>query len=225
MKVLTYLEGRMTLLFSLELIRPPQGVHAPTYFRELKKRYRFEAFNMDGKAVLSVEPNSPYEFKSGAMETPNGDIPIVGLNIYVDGIGLSCANSENAERVLDDLLRWSQDDYGFLPLPEKVGKHPSSNLVVKFDAEIDNALNKAQGLAEMIGAAHRPHHERHGPWHVLGLKFQPASTPEAAEIRPSFQLERRVGTHNSDAIYFTQAGLRTNEHIALLEKIEQALRN
>jgi hypothetical protein len=99
-----------------------------------------------------------------------------------------------------------------------------SQLVVEFNKPLERLIKPFEALATIVSDRLSPIYKQDVPlgFSRLDLEYDKL-THKSSIIVPKFIIERRQGIPFSKERYYCSAPIRTNEHIAILEKIEQEL--
>lgn len=151
------------------------------------------------------------------------DSQIQELKVYGDGLVVNArSNSNILDALLDDLLEWASTELGFEPLPNSVPeRHHESALVLRAKKDIATVVGPLQELTTILN-------ELLGKENFVARRFQASgfilsSDPQAQgsrRIESRFLIDRRVGVPFAENIFYSQAPLPTDDHLALLERVE-----
>src|ERR1700730_18421157 len=104
MKLIAHEEGRSLQLISMDEVRPLRGgVYPIDALSKIIAKYRFVNY------PKAYEPNTTLKFETGVTEVSATQIPILGLEIYSDGILISTRNTDDSDLVLDQFIEWSMN--------------------------------------------------------------------------------------------------------------------
>ncbi len=155
-------------------------------------------------------------------------IAIAQLVLSGNGLAVVASDTESSDRVLNDLVRFLDDTFGF-----RIGSLPSrrdhiSNLVFEIDDGFEAHMDAIARMAEIISQSVQSEGK---PFHLKRLAFGRdfgVETPIVVGLdaieRVDFLIERRQNEPYSRNRYYSSAPLTTQEHFAVLEKIDQAIR-
>ena len=151
------------------------------------------------------------------------DSQIQELKVYGDGLVVNArSNSNIVDAFLNDLLEWVSTELGFEPLPNSVPeRHHESALVLRAKKDIASVVGPLQELTTAMN-------ELLGKENFVARRFQASgfilsSDPQAQgsrRIESRFLIDRRVGVPFAENIFYSQAPLPTDDHLALLERVE-----
>jgi len=152
------------------------------------------------------------------------DSQIQELKVYGDGFVVNArSNSNILDAFLDDVLEWASKELGFESLPNsKPERHHESALVLRAKKDIAKVVGRSRELTSTMNEFLGKENFIARPFHVTGfiLSSDPHA-PGSRRIESRFLLDRRVGVPFSENIFYSLAPLRTDDHLAFLERIEE----
>ena len=219
MKILSVPLARCMWLMDFQKINP-RGRSFLDAFHALAKRYRFAKFPAH---VLDFADGGGLKFLSGAFR--KGDIDLrVGLTVFDNGFQADTLSStDDAEAFLDDIRQWLASDFN-MPIDDEaiIRKSFQSQLDVQFSKELILVNPNIGSLVNKISSQVISIDGKQHPFFIGGISLFPEAAGDTGVPWP-FKLERKWGGKPfAENIYFTQAQLRTSEHIDILEEIEKA---
>lgn len=148
-------------------------------------------------------------------------VEISGLTLYNDGIVVDTFSSTlEGDLFAQDLLASAAREFGLAYDDDTIRKRLYlSELIVRSDFSLDAINPRLAAFAARVGDA-LPEGLR-TQFRIAGISFW--SEPNDAGIHRVFTLERQLGKTFSEHRYYSQAPLPTNEHLRLLEELEQVL--
>jgi hypothetical protein len=201
------------------------GTSAPIAERvqRLKERYKFLKAPERFEEFIPQTPQQPLTFQGGRFTVDNREVGILSLQFLLfPPPGLIVADTQSSTDDSDFLL----DDYTAYAKtfhPEAVT--PIGPAI--YLSQLEFALNGPPHLLPQYEEAARAVDHcladyglklpKFGFW-GLSLNFDTRSVAGIAP--PFFAVERRIGFPFESNVFFSQAPLRTKDHIALLEKID-----
>jgi len=211
MRLLRIEGGSLTALF--EYARPVGQPYLASVFRELVHRYSFSEYPRDFQSM-----------NADSIQLQHGNFNGYAFNVtmYRDGIIVHSASNTNIiDEIFADLREFSKETLNVDTF--KAQKNDTMyESVITFHSEKDVLLPVRSALS--IGAAISDRLERTSQ---IRAGFQPygfSLAPDASEIiglkPPPFRVERRGGTSDSFNHYFSTAPLRTSDHLAVIEELE-----
>jgi hypothetical protein len=218
MRLISTEHGQVLQKFIIDEVRPPSGLYLPDILRGMAERYAFVTLPNLQDVLKEGAKFSQGRFISGART-----IEIKLLGLFSDGILAVAWNTEDATIVLEDMMSWAMDHFGFRQPVTSEPRQFVSSVVVEFESSLDNTLEAFQQLKNDFSTQL---HASYG-WLVeiesarVALACDPTKLPplRTAELI----IERRAGQPFSQNRYFSSAPLSTGAHLGLLDKFEQLL--
>jgi hypothetical protein len=220
MNLISTEHGQALQLFVSDEVRPPTGLYLPDVIRQISEKYAFAVVPTNYETVMKEGA----KYKDGRLVTEGRMIVIKDLGFFVDGVLAITWNTEDAEVVLNDLIVWATQNYGFREPRTKLPRRFVSSVVVEFDVELSGALTAFDGLQEGFAAAIKKSHGVEPEINASRITFAADPTKLLRSDPPfEFNIERRGGRPFSENRYFSSATLTTASHLNLLEAFEQRL--
>lgn len=211
---------------SMRTLRPrifdPFSGH--TLVEEIQEQYHFKQVPTPQDITNGV----PSNFIFGKVRKGDEDIPIEGMSVTYFGTFATVVtawtrtSTDDADFFLKSVSDWMTRKHQ-LDLTPTMPTNYFSQLEVILDKTLLQRLVGLQQFGTAVGALLRhygfhkyPDFEPSG----FSLNFDGTKPDRYAS---AFSLERRVGTPFEDNKYFTQAPLRTDDHIEILKQIERWL--
>jgi hypothetical protein len=150
------------------------------------------------------------------------DVQINELNVYSDGIIVSGrCDTKVLEAFLGDLFGWMKADYGYeqttIIEPEM---HFESNLVVRANKDLTAALSPPKRVTSLIEQTLTRFTD--AQYLPTSTSFETDSVGLKTRRRPyRFSFERRLGMPFAKNVFYSQAPLRTDDHLSLLAGLEE----
>ena len=199
----------------------------PDLVNDLGVRYSFASLP-DIKEILASQEKGAAkgaEFQVGKLKKSDGKLIVIGkFTVFNDGLVADCRTStDDCDIFLDSIQEWAKTNLSAI---KNVGRSLYlSQLEVKFNlqpneyAKIFNPLGgQIAALLTGYGAPPGVMPFRFGS---LTLAMEPGDAPS---FKPSvFTIERRLNVPFDENVFYTQAPLRTSDHIALLNTLERTL--
>lgn len=210
---------------AVRLIPVTETDQKPTSFaRFLKGLEQKYCFLQVPNTLAEFNPQSGIAFHKGLFE----DQLIERFVVY--NKGLLCgtgADSDLCDGFLDDVQTWGESEFGFSPNSKK-GKSDSyeSHLEVHIDDNLAMAFQAYSGIGQSIWECLKSYGHSPAMFEVSGITLHTdvIQLPDAALHPIQFRLERRANNAYFANIYYAQAPLRTQDHVAVLQELEKALR-
>jgi len=217
--------GRVVRLFPVEEIRPPEGLHPPTAIRMLGEHYSF-GYTPDLRRTWEEAQKDGLKFQLGKLVHGNRTINVNDFTLYNDGIVATAASTDDAELFLDDLLAWGKEVFGYRDINRATARTLYfSNVIVELESSPDSLLKNFTILSESLVKLLRTTYGLDIPIQLsgVGLHFDRTLTVPAWQTLTQFTLERRISQPYSKNRFYSDAPLKTKDHLAFLEIIESTL--
>lgn len=222
MKLIEPLNGFAAFRESLEEYQPKNGSLPQDIVELVRATYEFQVFPL---LTPGHPPPAIFNFGVGKL-IENGEwFTINQLVMTQDGDIAATISTDQADRVLDDLMRVLDDNLGFRLRTAKKIKRYASNVVVEFDEGIEKYISKLSRMADVINEL-RPGMPRFNIKRIVFGEREPAITndPLGAVEQTDFLIERRANRQYEENRYFCSAPMSTSDHIRALEQIEAIAR-
>jgi len=198
-------------------------VYLPDLVRDIKERYGFVGAPQ-ALYELEVSDSSAASFKHGKFVRETRSVLIKTLEVYANWvIATTESSTDDADAFLSDLLTWLSGTYFTVTSYSYVTYY--SQLEVVLEANFGTAArflssprSKLAGMLSSYNNLSPPKFEMSG----FSLNYDTVERKEANW--GGFTIERRSGHSYPESVYFTQAPLKTEDHILILSEIEQALK-
>ena len=224
MRLVGYLQAISAMREKVEEYIPERGLAHRDLIELVRARYQFEIFPQIGQQLLIP---GTLLFQWGKFTTEDGSsFAINQLTMRDDSDIVAATTTDQADAVLEDLVQALDDNLGYrLKTANKIINRVS-NLVVEFDGGFDDYIVKMAAMANAINEL------RIGmpKFNIKRIAFghggvEPIADSLSAVERADFLIETRSGSPYQANRYFSSAPLRTAEHLALLERIEEIVRH
>jgi hypothetical protein len=221
MKLISTELGRVVRLVPADEYRPIGGFHGPTGFRLLAERYSF-GYSPDLRRPWDELNKEGFKFQQGKFVHGNKTINVTDFTIYPDGLVVTAFTTDEAELFLSDVLAWGKEVFGIRDAV--TDKHRTlylSHVVIEFGASPNVLLNGFSRISERLSGLLHSNYGITAPVQLssLCLNYDKTETPAWANIA-QFVLERRVNQPYAANRFYSEAPLRTLDHLAFLEVIE-----
>ena len=203
---------------SLQAIRSSGGTlgYYPEIVEGLKARYSFLSAPKEHEILL--EPPKGIELKHGKFVYRDQVVIIDKFTLFNDGVAADTTSStDDSGYFLDDLMEWAKS-----AMPKAQISRPRyylSHIEFKMSEPLEGYTPRLKPVGEQLTALLKsygiavPRYEAT----AIHLRFD-----QIGKINPQpgvFFIDRRAGIPFSENIWFSQAPLRTKDHIALLEDL------
>lgn len=200
------------IVYLTNVARPAGGVYLPELAGRVIQQYSFLKFpNADD---LQKETQT---FAIGKFR----DVQINELSIYGDGIIVSArADTSLMEAFISELFTIA-GEFGLAQLdilePEM---HFESSVIVQSSKDLSSILSPKNDAASLVQSSLK--RATGAAYHPFAIHFDAdLQEPKTRRRSVRFNLERRIGLPFSKNIYYSQAPMRSADHLSLLSKLEQ----
>jgi len=194
----------------------PMGINLPSVlFPFLVDTYKFRKAPSFADILDS---SKAWEFQDGVFNIEDEFSIKINVTIHNDGLVVDTFSSTiHSDAFLEDMLAKVS---GFLKMPPYKSilktKIYVSQLFVNTHADLQLLNPKLSSVCELLSTKHE-----NRVFQIGGLSFWTDQTEKFTPI--SFSFERALGFPFSENRYYSSAPLQTNQHIELLDKIEEVL--
>jgi hypothetical protein len=145
------------------------------------------------------------------------------LQIYTNGILCEArSDTDLCDEFLDELISWFNEKYG-QPLRTMQVRAYLSQMEVSIPLDVRASLEKFSAVGTLISTSLEAYGLRGGNYRGSGIRLHSDFVDVPPPHSPEFVFERRAEIPYSKNIYFTSAGLRTLDHVRVLEALQEAL--
>jgi hypothetical protein len=211
--------GQSLQLFVAEEVRPPSGLYLPDLIRKISERYAFAIAPTNYETVMKEGA----KYKEGRFVVEGRTIAIKEMGFFVDGILAVTWNTDDADVVLNDLILWAAQDFGFREPRTKLPRRFVSSVVVEFDVELSRAVTAFDELQEGFASAIKENYDMDPEINASKIALSADPTKLRPQATFEFTIERRAGRPYSENRYFSSATLPTASHLDLLGAFERRL--
>ncbi len=219
MNLISTEHGQSLQLFVAEEVRPPSGLYLPDLIRKISERYAFAILPANYETVFKEGA----KYKEGRFVTEGRTISVKELGFFADGVLAVTWNTDDAEIVLNDLIVWAGQNFGFREARTKLPRRFVSSVVVEFDVELSRALTAFDELQEGFASAIKEKYDMYPEINASRIALSADPTKLRPETTFEFAIERRAGRPFSENRYFSSATLPTASHLDLLGAFERRL--
>lgn len=222
MKIVSYLNATVILFIALDEFLPIQSNSMMLYAQAVSSRYSFS--NAGESQVAASGGIVAPVFTSGTFNFNGRSVPVFSLDFTAERINVVCTISAHAEAMLEDLVRFLEQGFGFRRPPREIKTFVSSALVVDFG---DGFMKRFQDFTALLDAVRESicASGLQGDIDFQALRF--AGTVEVAagaKVGIHYGIEERAHRPPGTHWLFSQAPLTTEAHEMLLQKIEAIVR-
>jgi hypothetical protein len=212
---------QILLARALQMTQTPLGKaeYYPDLIPAIKERYQF-AIAPKNEDLVPSDPPKGAEFKIGKLKVRGHTIVINVLTVFSDGVVVDTTTStDDADLFLSDLTHWAKE-----AIPNIIPKGPRyyvNQMEIQTVGSLENYLSPLKPVGERIAQLLGGYEIEVPSYQVSALALHFDQTGKMAPQPGAFSLERRVNVAYVENVWFTQAPLRTADHIALLKDIEK----
>jgi hypothetical protein len=218
MKPITTDSGRAIQIFDSDEVRSLRDVYIPQLFDLVGKRYGF----LEHSSMTEVADKGA-KFRSGRLVLEDGTIAIQSLEIYNDGILVTCRTTDEADVILQDVLEWGVNTFG-LRWPHKMTPRTyQSWVIVDFEKPMSAMLKSFKDMSAAISASYAQTYGKELTFDTFRIGFKVDPLTVAPNTPTEYIFDRRGGASYSLERWFCGAPLKTIDHFALLTKLEQMI--
>ena len=210
MKLLSVEQARAMWLFPFPDINP-SGKYIVPVSVELIKRYKFATVPNIPEAIKN---NQGIIFGTGAFtHDKRGEIQ-VDLGIYNDGfVGDTKTNTDSSEEFLHDIFTYLKSEFGLL-YPNNIRKQYLSKIYVETKKSLNSLNPKLERFTKSL--TEKSYAFGSVAYELSGINL---STEQRNAIAPPiFRFERAEKSPFSSNRYYSFAGLKTSDHLELVEQ-------
>ncbi|MEX5218991.1 MAG: hypothetical protein AB7G68_12735 [Nitrospiraceae bacterium] len=220
MKLIAPELGRVVVLFPGEDIRPLHGLHPPDVFTKIRARYGFQ-YTPDMTQSWEQVQKDGFKFQLGKFPFGDTSAPIREFAIYNDGVVATALSTEIAEAFLQDAFSWAKESLKLSELSRPARTIYVSNVIVELEGSIDDAIIGLEAVSQQLNDMLKSYYGVEAPVHLTSLTFQYdlMRVPQWQNMVP-FSITRRVGHPFEHKRYFSEAPLKSLDHIEFLKTFE-----
>lgn len=219
MNIIAYDNSKITVLFPFEEVSPLSGESTASIVSRVISRFSFQ--NGPDLSLPKAELDKGLKFERGVDVGGSGS-SIAGLDVYSDGVVINAQTTDIAERFWENLSLWMIQDVGFRQFRETPARRFISQIVVEFDKPVGNIIKMFETFSGIVSKKLENIYQADIPlgFSRLDLEFD---KQKSSLIVPKFIIERRLGIAFAKERYHCSAPMRTNDHIEVLNQIEDEL--
>jgi hypothetical protein len=220
MKLVSVLMARSVWLFDFGQFNP-KGLNLWPVCEWLVGKYHFSAYPKNLLDLSSDE--KALAFKAGSFINSKGENILISLSIYNNGLTAeNYSSTADTDEFLQQAAGEISKNFG-MTVPKNVGRGYISQLDIESDFSVLGLNPKLLGLMELLSSSvttidGKPRKFDFGGLHFWTEDTNPATSPSY------FRFERKIGLPFSSKRYFSQAALKTQEHLEFLTVLEKTLK-
>jgi hypothetical protein len=170
----------------------------------------------------------PLIFQSGKIVLNDGkEVGISQLVMLADGDIIISGNTDLAESGLNALIAYLNGEFGYRMEGKSAKRYYQSVVVVEFEKQVSEMLPGIASIQKLVSSV-----DSAAPFELLRISFTrgtggmpnvPSLNPLDGIEKSDFTIERRAGSPFSENRFFCTGPLRTNDHIKILQDLENSL--
>lgn len=221
MKLLHVAAARTIWLFNLLDLNPRGQAITQEAINKISEKYKFKAPPTITAALEAQRKNEPVYFGAGEFMSSSGANVIVDLKVFNDGLLADCrSNTKDSEIFLADLFTWLPVGLGLpkteVPVRKKLYvselQLESKHLLMMINPKL---ATLCKSLASLVPKGSATSYE------VSSLGF--ATDPKDGTPLINFKFERLINIPFAEHRYYSSAPVHTDDHLKLLENLEEML--
>ena len=219
--------GLSQVIRLLKVTSPSGSLYGPVVVESIADRYGFVEYPQTIKDLVQ-DGNNDIIFKHGKFQqTPTGNGPeieavIDSLSIHNDGIVIATRSTvENAEFFCNDFLDWAEIEFNlqyFDNDPVRIGYN--SQVEIQLDSKFFENFSFLSSLQSKIGNILKSYNYQVCEFSCTGFSMHYDNSIKHIVLPSVFQVERKIGYDFEENIFFSQAPMKTADHLKLLEMVE-----
>jgi len=198
-------------------------VYVPAIINALHQRYGFVRVPTSAAEILPPE-NTPVILSHGNLVHDGRTIVIQSLKLYSRAaIAETVGATEDSERVIDDVFDCLATTIGYDVSEPGTNRIYGSQLEIGLEVSLEGYFYMLHKIGAVVAEAMGRYGITLPPLQLysLGMNIDPTMAPLICD----FRIERRVGVPYEAGVYFSQAPLRTSDHVSALEEFERTMRD
>ena len=209
---------------TIEAAKPnkPFG-YLPEAIQVVVKHFGFLEFPTEFSKLLphgATDAESPAIFRHGTVNINNRDLVIDELQVFQNGIIVSTPNNTtDSDLITDYIFKWAGDHFGLEYLPIRPKTH-FSQLEIQFERSLSELFSPLIEIGTAINNALDKPWESMPHYELINIHF--GFDPLKAPVINTgvFRIEARAQMPLDLGIYFCEAAMTTDKHLAILTRFE-----
>ncbi len=217
MELLNVIRARSIWFFDLYDLNPRGKNIGQELIGWLGESYRFSKVP---SSILDVDNTNALVFLAGRFKVGEETIG-VDLRVYPDGlVGDSRSSTDDTDAFLKDALESAGKKFGLLNRLDVIRRvvH-TSELNVRCKRALTGLNPKLKDISAKISSLVGV--QQQSPFDVFGISFW--HDPQSQSGLSQFRIEKRLNIAASENRYYSVAPLKTFDHLAILEELEELL--
>jgi hypothetical protein len=229
MKIVSVLQAQSVKALRINPSPAANPLYLPAVVKAVTERYNFVGIPQEADiAAASLQPDpsvqgKPLIFYQGIVELEGRSIVIQNLSIFEAGVVVTTrSNTKDGDAVISDLLSWAPAQFEVSVQELKPAIGYSSQIDCQFEKPLAKLLPALSRLGKtMITEKLSPFWETMPAFELTTIiyAFDRAKYPTFAPI--NLRIDRRAGHNFDDNVFWSDAPLSTDHHIAFLTTFEK----
>jgi len=220
MKVVSILKGS-----TVQVAKPnkPFGF-LPDMIQVVTEHFHFQEFPTDFSKLIShgsADAESPAVFRHGKVDIDGRSLVIDELHVYQNGTIVSMpASTKDSDLVTDYVFRWAGERFE-MEFQLLGTRNHFSQLEVTFERPLAELFLPLKEIGTAINQGLDPSWKSMPPYELIDIHFgmDPLRAPQP---NPGlFKIEARAQMPFDFGLYFCEAAMTTDAHVAILLRFEQ----
>lgn len=225
MKEIAYELGRIVLLVPPEELTPLRGFHAPDAFVAIAKRYGFQR-TPDLSVPAEQLQKEGLRFRLGKLPSKdaNRTISVNDFVIFWDGFVIDAYTTDDAEMFVTDLMKWGKETLGLRDFIHQPRQAYASQVTVQLEPSANKLIKQFDDIATLLTSLLMKTYRLNTVVELQGVRFDYDRLTVPAHYNfVQFAIERKADHKYEDHLFWSQAPLRTTDHIQFLKTVETIL--
>ena len=222
MRVISLLLGAAAVHVSPDDVAPDRALVVRDLIEQIKNRYGFSVAPAHQPAGTQ---QAIMVFQDGALVKNESRIPVNQLFLFGDGAAVVARHTDEANAVLEDLIAYLGDTFGFRYQSTMLERLNTSNIVVDLDASFTGdtpSFSVMRSLIHKTMGDKCKYHLKRITFGIDTLITSQSTTSVKQFIGSDFIIETRANSPVDSNRFFSSAPLPTNDHVQYLEKLEKS---
>jgi hypothetical protein len=227
MQLLTVLQAQ-----TVRTTRPIRGGYGPLpdAIKAVADRYHFIGKPADTDIVaatsVATNPNIPAKpliFLQGQTTVRHRVIAIERLEIYAAGFLVATrTNTSDTDLIADDVIVWASSHFDITYEDLRAGRGHMSQIDFRFERPLPELFPQFARIRNRMSSELAEFFEFSAPYELTALQFWFDKNKFPTFAPPLLRIDRRDGVPFEQNVYWSDAPLTTDGHIAVLSDFEQA---
>jgi len=190
--------------------------------KKLHERYHFQRVPRTFEELFPTDPNVGIVFEHGRMDRENRPSILIDMLQLRPNMILAQTHTstDDADEFLDDYIRNANREYS-----DRIRVYGapfySSEVEFVWDKSLDHFAPRFASAAQAIDALLTSYGSHSAPFRVVSVQVNYDLTRATIANPTLFSIERRAGAPDSENIFYSQAPLKTTDHLAALQAIDR----